>query len=174
MPQITWHYIATKLMQWFWITSLTNLFFTLATFLKRNKLSSEVLIIPDTIYINLKLWKKKWNSLNLLGCDFHSSGSSRNSRKWNFVFVFFKFDWCFLGGCFLCFAKTRLAYKIWDMIYYYMALLYELINKFTTGYSEEKGPRTPVVLNMAIQFWKKMAYAIVKWNFTCATSLICN
>ena len=38
------------------------------------------------------------------------------------------------------------------MIYYYMALLYELINKFTTGYSEEKGSRTPVVLNMAIQF----------------------
>ena len=41
------------------------------------------------------------------------------------------------------------------MIYYYMALLCELINKLTTGYFEEKKPRTPVVSNMAIQFWEK-------------------
>ena len=33
-----------------------------------------------------------------------------------------------------------------------------LINKFTTGFSGEKVPRTPVVLKMAIQFRKKKAY----------------
>ena len=38
---------------------------------------------------------------------------------------------------------------------YYMALLYVLINKFTTGYSEEKVPRTPVLLKIAIQFREK-------------------
>ena len=37
----------------------------------------------------------------------------------------------------------------------YSTLLNVLINKFTTGYSEEKVPRTLVVLKMAIQFREK-------------------
>ena len=37
----------------------------------------------------------------------------------------------------------------------YITLLYMLINKFTTGFSEEKLPRKPVVLKMAIQFRMK-------------------
>ena len=37
----------------------------------------------------------------------------------------------------------------------YITLLYMLINKFTTGFSGEKVPKTPVVLKMAIQFRTK-------------------
>ena len=45
-----------------------------------------------------------------------------------------------------------------------------LINKFTTGYSGEKVPRTLVVLKMAIQFReKKIVYTIFKRKFTCST-----
>ena len=40
----------------------------------------------------------------------------------------------------------------------YITLLNVLINKFTTGYSGEKVPRTLVVLEMAIQFREK------KWH----------
>ena len=40
----------------------------------------------------------------------------------------------------------------------YVTLLYMLINKFTTGFSGDKVPRTLVVLKMEIQFRKK------KWN----------
>ena len=40
----------------------------------------------------------------------------------------------------------------------YITLLYMLINKFTTGFSGDKVPRTLVVLKMEIQFRKK------KWN----------
>ena len=49
-------------------------------------------------------------------------------------------------------------------------LLNVLINKFTTGYSGEKVPRTLVVLLMAIQFReRKIAYTVFKWKFTCST-----
>ena len=44
-----------------------------------------------------------------------------------------------------------------------------LINKFTTGFSEEKVPKTQVVLKMAIQLRKKNGVH----DFTCTTSLIC-
>ena len=50
----------------------------------------------------------------------------------------FKFNWCFATTLLFVFVMLR--------------------NKFTTGFSEDKVPRTPVVLKMAIQFRNK------KWN----------
>ena len=43
----------------------------------------------------------------------------------------------------------------------YVTLLYMLINKFTTGFSGDKVPRTLVVLKMEIQFRKKNGTKVV-------------
>ena len=82
-------------------------------------------------------------------------------RCWKLVYLrekkywfkmFFKFNWCF-GECFPLICYNTL------ICICYITLLYMLINKFTTAFSGEKVPRTPVVLTiMAIQFRKK------KWN----------
>ena len=45
----------------------------------------------------------------------------------------------------------------------YITLLYMLINKFTTGFSGDKVPRTLVVLKMEIQFRKKNGTKAVKF-----------
>ena len=88
--------------------------------------------------------------LNVIFIQMLEAGVSQGKKYW--FKTFFKFNWCF-GECFPLICYNTL------ICICYITLLYMLINKFTTAFSGEKVPRTPVVLTiMAIQFRKK------KWN----------